>query len=184
MNYVHTAEFSVTDERRAGRFASVVAKTIFVSLMVLIAFTAIPYGTVEPWWKAFFVLRARFANNASTDREHCYWLLDDSGRFAAFTANQPHRFRFHSNPFDKLASNASGIPHPQWNAISADPYGSRFFALQLLSLTLAAALLFRHVSNEKRLRVLINVIIGVAVAGTLFGIIGDRANIAPGSCCR
>ena len=30
-------------------------KLIFAGLVALIVFTSIPYGTVEPWWKAAFV---------------------------------------------------------------------------------------------------------------------------------
>src|SRR5207253_8341185 len=34
--------------------ASILGKTIFFALLALIALVAIPYGTVEPWWKAAF----------------------------------------------------------------------------------------------------------------------------------
>jgi len=58
-----------------------------------------------------------------------------------------------------------------WNTISLDPYQTRFFGLQLLALMLAGVLLFRCASTESRLRTLINVVIGVAVASAIFGIL-------------
>ena len=58
-----------------------------------------------------------------------------------------------------------------WNAISVDPYQTRFFVAQLLALMLAGILLFRYASTERRLRTLINVVIGVAVASAIFGIL-------------
>ena len=56
-------------------------------------------------------------------------------------------------------------------AVSADPYQTRFFALKLLALTLAGVLLFRYAVTERRLRIVMNVVIGVAVASALFGIV-------------
>src|SRR5688572_8552034 len=35
--------------------SSVVKKIVFAALLGLIVITAVPYGTVEPWWKAAFV---------------------------------------------------------------------------------------------------------------------------------
>src|SRR6267378_2211701 len=35
--------------------AHVLGTIVFISLLVLIVLTAIPYGTAEAWWKAFFV---------------------------------------------------------------------------------------------------------------------------------
>ena len=37
------------------RAARVLGTIVFTSLLGLIVLTAIPYGTVEAWWKAFFV---------------------------------------------------------------------------------------------------------------------------------
>ena len=40
-------------ERFAG-VTKLLDRTVFVGLLVLIVTTAIPYGTVDPWWDAFF----------------------------------------------------------------------------------------------------------------------------------
>jgi O-antigen ligase len=74
-------------------------------------------------------------------------------------------------PFGNQNTNPAGIPFAPWNTISADPYQTRFFVLKLLALTIAGVLLFRYASSERRLRTMINVVIGVAVASALFGIL-------------
>ena len=35
--------------------ATVLGTIVFISLLGLLVLTAIPYGTAEAWWKAFFV---------------------------------------------------------------------------------------------------------------------------------
>jgi len=58
-----------------------------------------------------------------------------------------------------------------WNAISADPFQTRFFALQLFALTAFLALLYRYAGTERQIRVLVYTIIGVAIASAVFGIL-------------
>src|SRR5687768_16316131 len=36
--------------------ARVLSRIVFVSLLVLVVLTAIPYGTSQPWWEAAFVI--------------------------------------------------------------------------------------------------------------------------------
>lgn len=145
-------------------------KAIFVSLLVVIVFTAIPYGTVETWWKAVFVslvfglcilwIIEGFLSGSWATRARP--ILVPLLALAAFALVQ----------FLPLAKEAlPGIPYPPWNAISADPFSTQFFLLQLLGLTFAAALLFRYASTESRLRKLILVIIALAVASAIFGML-------------
>ena len=58
-----------------------------------------------------------------------------------------------------------------WNTISADPYQTRFFALQMLALTTLLALLYRYASTERRVRVLVYTVLAIAVASAVFGIL-------------
>ncbi|HEU4506927.1 MAG TPA: O-antigen ligase family protein, partial [Pyrinomonadaceae bacterium] len=55
--------------------------------------------------------------------------------------------------------------------ISADPFQSKFFALQMLALTALLALLYRYVNTERRIRILVYTILGVAVVSAIFGIL-------------
>src|SRR5438045_3538838 len=58
-----------------------------------------------------------------------------------------------------------------WNAISADPFQTRFFVLQMLALTTFLALLYRYASTERRVRVLVYTVLGVAVVSAVFGML-------------
>jgi O-antigen ligase len=168
MDYVNTDRFAAPGKHRFVDFADVFAKAIFVSLLALIALTAVPYGTAESWWKAFFICAvvalALLALIETTMRGHSNF----GGRTLLMPLVLATIFAF-LQTVPVGAGAIPGIPHSSWNAISFDPYGTLFFALQLLALTLAAALLFRYASTERRLSSLIHVVIGVAVASAIFG---------------
>jgi O-antigen ligase len=78
---------------------------------------------------------------------------------------------FQTVPLGQTGARPGGITLAPWYAVSADPYQTRFFAAQLLALMLAGVFLFRYASTERRLRIVINVLIGVAVASAIFGIL-------------
>lgn len=65
-------------------------------------------------------------------------------------------------------------------ALSADPYGTRSFAVQLFALTLVILLLARYVSSQSRLQKLLIVIIGIGAASALFGIVRQHWQQSPG----
>ncbi len=147
------------------------SKVIFAALLGLVVLTAIPYGTFEPWWKAAFVCGvfgvcilaiiegAISGSSYVGPRSILLPLLV----LAAFAFLQTISFGSDGDP---------GLTQLQsWNAISADPYQTRFFVLQLLALTACLALFYRYANSEGRARVLIHVVIGVAVASAIFGIL-------------
>lgn len=141
---------------------SKLSKGIFGSLVGLIIITAIPYGTVEPWWKAAFVC-AVFAICIVAIVEI---LVSGSHRIAGGSVLLPML------ALTALAFVQTLSFHPDtWNAISADPFQTRFFALQMLALTAFLALLYRYASSERRIRILVFTIILVAVASAIFGIL-------------
>ncbi len=154
----------------ALRFAGILNAAIFTSLLFLIALTAVPYGTVEPWWKAVFVCFV-FVLCIFAIIEY---LLDPSGKLpdrviltpllilAGFALLQSFALSSESNAV---------LRYRPWNAISADPYQTQFFVLQLLAVTLAGALFYRYASSDRRVGILVNVIIGVAVASAIFGVV-------------
>ncbi|MGH9956256.1 MAG: hypothetical protein ACREBC_03885, partial [Pyrinomonadaceae bacterium] len=158
-----TANFVDQRTNQSVSVAEFCSQAIFLSLLGLVVFTAVPYGTVEPWWKAAFVCAVfalcvpaiieRLASGAGRIRGMA--LLVPMLALVAFALLQTVPMIRHSN---------SG-----WIPISADAYGTQFFALQLLALTLAAALLYRYVSTERRVRILIHVIIAVAAASAIYG---------------
>lgn len=171
--------------------ADLLGKIIFVSLLFLIAFTAIPYGTAEAWWKAFFVcavftlcilwvvegmLRGSWLKGVSEASSIVLPILV----LALFSFLQTWPSFAFGDAVNNSVPSAGVIAQVPWNSISADPYQTRFFVLQLLGLTLSGILLLRYASTERRLRTLINVVIGVAVASAIFGILRQTTQHSAG----
>ena len=176
MSQATRAEFEATapGDRSALklRIASILGRAVFLSLLCLIVITAIPYGFSQPWWKAIFVCIVFILA--------ILWLVEGSISQAWFGDSWPlvlplatlALFSFlQTLSRGNQSGNPAGISFTPWNAISADPYQTRFFALQLMALIAAGVLLYRYVSSEKRLRIVINLVILVAVASAVFGIL-------------
>jgi O-antigen ligase len=130
-------------------------RAIFSALVGVIVITAVPYGTAEAWWKAAFVCGV--------------FLISLIGIIEISTGEYP-RFNPRSVLLPMLALSAFAYVQT-FGALSADPYQTRFFALQLLALTALLGLLNRYTATEDRVRILVLVVIGVAVASALFGIL-------------
>ena len=157
------------------RSVALLDRLLFASLLVVIVVTAIPYGSVQPWWIAIFecvvflmtslaIIEAFISKNWSINVAVAAPLL----LLILFAI-------FQSLP---LFSGSSSLRTP--TALSADPYSTRLFAIQLLALTLMVLLLQRYTSSKSRLRKLIYVVIGVGVASAVFGIIRRELQQAPG----
>lgn len=141
---------------------------IFIALLALLPLVAIPYGSVHRVWEAVFECTV-FALGA-------LWIVE--GLFSSEWRVSGHRLILPLIALIALAlvqtiplGWAIGSEVEMWRALSADPYETRRFALKLLALTLAGLLLLRYTSNQRRLRTLVHVVIGVGVASALFGII-------------
>jgi O-antigen ligase len=124
-------------------------KIIFGALVCVMVITAIPYGTVEPWWKAVFI---------------CAVL----GIFILRIIENPIHINFNSPVLPLLVLALFAFLQTQ---ISADPLQTRFFALQLLALAAFLALLYRYVVTEQHIRILVFVAIGIAITTAIFGIL-------------
>ena len=177
MVHAGAKEFIPVDQRAASlRIADLLSKGIFGALLGLIVLTAIPYGTVEPWWKALFaclvfalcigaivegLLSGRSSNSSGTAERT---LLLPLLALAVFAFAQ-------TISLGSVGDNPGNISPAPWNTISADPFQTRFFVLQFLALIFTLALLYRYASTERRVRTLIYVIIAVAVASAVFGIL-------------
>ena len=131
--------------------------------MALITLAAIPYGTVEAWWKAAFIC-AVFAICIVAIIES---LLSGANRIEGGSVLLPMLVL----AVLAFAQTISLGPSNVWNAISADPFQTRFVALQILALAAFLALLYRYANTERRVRVLIYTILGVAVMSAVFGLL-------------
>jgi O-antigen ligase len=159
--------------RPVARF---LGRLIFFSLLVTIALTAIPYGTVQPWWIAIFecvvfVIAILGAIETSTGKS---WSTNDLSLFA------PLLFLTLFVVFQSLPLFSGIGPLGLGASLSADPYGTRQFAIRLFALIVAALLLLRYTASKARLRNLIYVIIAVGVASAFFGIMRKNLQQGPG----
>jgi O-antigen ligase len=150
-------------------------RVIYFSLLTTIVLTAIPYGTVQPWWIAIFqcavfliailsVIEAIISKRLVLNLSLVVPLL----ALILFAAIQ-------SLP----VLTGPGPIFPR-RSISADPYSTRLFVVQLFALTLIILLLRRYTSSKARLRSLIYVVIGVGVGSALFGIVRQAFQQSPG----
>ena len=144
-----------------SRALELLDRFIFAFLLVLLVLVAIPYGTVELWWISLYecaifglgtlwVLEGLLSGSSNL-RER--GLIAPIVALALFVFLQSMTFL-----------NSAGT-------ISADPFETRLIFLKLLAFAINAALLLRYMSNARRMRTLIHVVIGVAVASALFGIV-------------
>lgn len=148
--------------------SSVANKLVFGALVGLIVIAAIPYGTVEPWWKAAFVC-AVFAICIVAVIEGLV-----SGSFEIYGGSiLLPMLALSVLAFVQTLSLGSRevATLTIWNTISADPYQTRFFVLQMLALTVSLALFYRYANSERRIRVLVYTILAVAIASAVFGIL-------------
>ncbi|MDQ2856374.1 MAG: O-antigen ligase family protein [Acidobacteriota bacterium] len=154
------------------RIAHLLSHAIYAASLALMILATIAYGGSDPWWKAVFttaifavsifaVLEIALSNNPRLPWVRVLWPVF---LLVAFSLIQ-------TVTLSHAAPGASGIQYPFWNSISADPYETRIFALQLLALALLAGLFYRYASTEPRLRRLIHVVIGLAVASAVFGLL-------------
>lgn len=158
-------------------------RAIFVFLLVMIALTAVPYGTVEAWWEALFEC-AMFALTG-------LWLIEGwlSGawhvRRRALLAPLVAMLLFMfvqtlTLPFGSEASAGALVGGKLWQAISADPYETRRGAIKLLALVSAFALLARYTHSTRRTLLLAYTVIGTGVASAVFGIIRQATQRSDG----
>ena len=157
-----------TADEEAGRPGATAARVllyvIFFALLALLPLSAAPYGSVEPWWTAFFGA-AVFALGA-------LWAVE--GALAGRWASRAQALTF---PALALAAFAllQSLSLPGLGTVSFDPYESRIFALRLSAVALYAALLLHYVSTERRLRALVTVVVCVGAASALFGLFRQAA---------
>jgi len=159
--------------------ARTIAAIVFYSLLALIALAAIPYGTVELGWKAFFdcvvfalagltVLLQLIARDSSRQFKLPFLFVPVLA-LTAFAIIQ-------TIPWSH--STVAGISVGQ--TLSADPFHTRQFAVQTLALLLVAWLLLVHTTTAKRFRLLCDVVIAVGVVSAVFGLCRQVSQTQPG----
>jgi O-antigen ligase len=183
MSEVTLVQFPAANESAMRlRIAAVLNCGVFASLALLLIGSAIPYGTAEPWWKAAFV-SAVFAICIVAIVES---MLSGEHRIGGSSGVLLSMLALSVLAFLQTIAIRSGNPDPSvaalrpWNAISADPYQTRFFVLQMLALSTCLALLYRYCRTQLRINVLVHTILAIAVASALFGILRQTVQHQPG----
>lgn len=154
---------------RRERIADSISTFCFYSLVVLIALVAIPYGGVEPWWKALFqcgtfllaalttVQRLVIKKSART---HYRLLLPVAALLTfAFIQTIPWSHR--------TIGGVENIPQ----TISADASQTRLFVVQVLALALAGGMLVSHTTTRARQRFLVEALIAIGTLSALYGLL-------------
>jgi O-antigen ligase len=158
--------------------AGVIEAVLFYALLAVIVLVAIPYGTVEPWWKALFQCAIFFFSGLAIIQK---WLSSTTSVQSLTALQSPGSGVALLFPVLALVVFALGQTIP-WSSytiggdtlpktLSADPYETRLVVIQLCALVLMGWLLVRYTSNQRRLYLLTETIIAIAVASAVFGLL-------------
>ena len=141
------------------RSSIVLGRIAFGWVGLILMLSAIPYGSAEFWWKSFFIccLFAGAVVGLIEAYRQNSWAT--AGGAVILPATVLAAFAF-------LQTISFGS-----TVISADPFATRFFVLQLIALIIAATLLYRYANTESRLRSLAQMVIAIAVISAIYGIL-------------
>lgn len=153
-------------DKRESRGLRAFDRLIFMAILLVISLTTIPYGTVEPWWEAafecsIFILVGLWIVEGLWQG---IWGINSLGMLIPLGVILAYAI-LQTIPLRGSES--------AWPTISADPYATRLVALKFLALVCTGLLLARYTSSRRRLRAAIYMVIVVAVASSIFGIMRE-----------
>ena len=162
--------------------ARLLGGAVFYGSLLLVALSAVPYGSIEPWWANFFAagvfalgalwaVESLLTGGLRPRRDFRLLLLLPPLALALFSL-------FQTVPLARDASNAGGLEATLRGAISADPFETYNFALRIFALTLLGAILLRFTTSRRRLTAVVLTVICVGAASALFGIVRQGAQSA------
>jgi len=160
-----------SDQALPQRLAKIISAGVFGCLLFVTVFTALPYGTVDPWWEAVF--------ECSVFVLTALWVLE-----VVLRGSWQVRGLFILVPLFLITAYAFAqtieLP-PGWLAegggrlvrrtLTIDPYQTHVTARKSLALTLFLGLLLVHTTTSARLRWLARVVVGLGLASALFGLV-------------
>ena len=156
-----------TQAKQRTRAVALLEGAIFYGLIAVIVFTAIPYGTVDPWSQAVFECAVFLLGLCWV----VHGLLEGSWRVGNLRLVFPIIALVVFAVLQSFAWSQTDQAGTKvlWS-LSADPFESRAFALRVAALILACVLFIRFTISNQRLNFLVHAIIALAVACALFGI--------------
>lgn len=152
--------------------AGTIDALVFYALLVVIFLAAIPYGSVEPWWKAIFqclifvlaglslIWQKLRGDSRQQPRKLNRGVLLSALGFIAFALIQ-------TIPWS--SSDLPGIGRVG-KTLSADAFQTWLFAIHLTALVLLGWMLVVHTHTVRRLRLLVHVIITIGALSAIFGL--------------
>lgn len=153
------------------RIAALLDRALYGSLLLLVCLASILYGTSHPWWKALFVCFVMAATIVAVVQSMLTGATKLEGGRIVLPVLVLAAFAFFQTVRLPSVPVVSGLSAPIWNAISADPYQTRFVALQFIALALVMLLLYRYASTPRRRFILLHWVIAVAVLSAVYGIL-------------
>ena len=135
----------------------------FFGMLATVALTAIPYGTVEPWWEAAFISIVF----ALTALRIAHALLTGHAQVRGLGLFLPALCVCAFALLQVLPIFPSAIG----STISTDPHETTRFIFKLLAFISAGELLLRFTNTRSRFVTLVYAVIGIGVASALFGLI-------------
>lgn len=144
---------------------------IFHALLGVLILAAIPYGSVEPWWKSLLqCLIFLLAAVSLVSRELCADKQTVSAEFRSVLLPVVALIAFALVQIIPWSTTTlPGIGDVR-RSLSADAFQTWLFAIHLTSLVLLSWMLVVHTSSQRRLRRLVYVIIAIGVLSAIFGI--------------
>ena len=142
---------------------------IFYGFLALTVVIAIPYGSVQPWWTAAFeCVVFGLGIVAVIDLWITGQVLPGNTSIAVPLLVLVIFLLVQSLPLFAFAN--AVIPDLR-ESISADPFTTQQLAIKLMALVVAGVLVLRYANTDSRVRSLAYVVIGIAVASALFGLL-------------
>ncbi len=135
----------------------------FFGILATVALTAVPYGTVEPWWEAAFISLVF----AFTALRIVHALLTGQAQIKGLRLFLPVLCVCAFALLQVLPI----FPGPIGSTISTDPHETARFIFKLLAFISAGELLLRFTNTRSRFVTLVYVVIAIGVASALFGLI-------------
>lgn len=161
--------------------AKAIDAIVFYALLAVIALAAIPYGTVQPWWKSIFQgfvfglaalsIVGRLGNSAAPRSQSPFsrqllWPVLALIVFAFLQTLPAPRFLLAASD--------------ERRTLSADVFQTREFIVQIFALLGVAWLLIIHTNSRRRLRRLVELVIAIGVLSALFGLWRQASQYANG----
>ena len=158
---------TLTQSKPRRRTAALLDGAIFYGLIAVIVFTAIPYGTVDPWSQAVFECAVFLLGLLWI----IHGLLEGSWCVGDLRLVFPIILLVGLAILQSFAwSQTDQAGTKVFWSLSADPFESRAFALRVAALLLACVLFIRFTKSHQRLNFLVHAIIALAIVCALFGI--------------